>query len=660
MSKKHIPEIMAPAGGRQSYLAAVAAGADAVYVGLKHFSARMQATNFSISELAQLASLGRDRGTKTYVAMNTLVKPGDPESAGRLIDRLQRTVKPHALIVQDLGMLTLAKQAGFTGELHLSTLANLSHPAGLDVAKKLGANRVVIPRELNLDEVKLMADACPKDLDLEIFVHGALCHCVSGRCYWSSYLGGKSGLRGRCVQPCRRLYTQGKNRPERLFSCTDLSLDVLTKPLLSMPKVASWKIEGRKKGPHYVFYTVRAYQLLRDNPQDAQAKKTALELLDQALGRPATHSTFLPQRPFQPVQPGEETSSGRLVGEIKREQKKTYFQPREDLQPGDLIRVGYEDQPGHRTLPIRRKVPKRGRMDIPFNPKIKGPFLPTGTKVFLVDRRERELTKLIKDLEKELDFFPAPEPKESTFTPKWPAAGKSRNLRPEAVTLFRTYPRGRIYNRAAFWLERSTIGKTPTSLVSRSQWWLPPVIWPDEDKKYRSLIKEAVKKGAKEFVLGAPWQAAFFEDRKNATLTAGPFCNASNKFALDALKNLGCSSAIISPELPFEEIRALAQNTPLPLGFVVKGLWPFGISRFLAESVRFDETIKSPMNEAAFVQKHGQNNWIYPGWELDLTKETRTLERLGIKTFISIRESWPKGVPRPKRTSDFNWKLQLL
>ncbi|WP_272700056.1 peptidase U32 family protein [Desulfovibrio sp. Fe33] len=662
MSNKHIPEIMAPAGDGNAFLAAVAAGADAVYVGLKHFSARMQAQNFSISELARLASLGRDRGTKTYVAMNTLVKPQDVESAGRLIDRLQKNVKPFALIVQDLAMLTLARQAGFTGELHLSTLANVTHPAGLEIAKKLGANRVVLPRELNLDEVKLMAEACPKDLDLEIFVHGALCHCVSGRCYWSSYLGGKSGLRGRCVQPCRRLYTQGKDKPERLFSCSDLSLDVLTKPLLSMNRVTAWKIEGRKKGPHYVYYTVKAYQMLRDNPQDGQAKKTAMELLDQALGRPSSHALFLPQRPFQPVQPKEETSSGRLIGEIKRDQKKLFFEPREQLETGDLVRVGYEDQPGHRTIPIRRRVPKRGRMDIPFSKQHTGPALPTGTKVFLVDRREPELMKRIKELEKELDFFPAPEPKESTFTPTWPkAAPRSRTrTRSEAVTLYRQPSKGKIWDRAAYWLERSIVGKVPSKIASRAQWWLPPVIWPDEDKKYRSVIKEAVRKGVREFVLNAPWQAAYFEDRKNVTIIAGPFCNIANKFALDVLRDLGFSGAIISPELPLEDLQALAQNPPLPLGFVVKGMWPFGISRFLADTVPFDEAVKSPMHEVAFVRKYGQNNWIFPGWELDLTKETRTLEKLGFKTFVTMLEPWPRNVPRPNRTSEFNWRLKLL
>jgi len=660
MSKKHIPEIMAPAGDSASYLAAVAAGADAVYVGLKHFSARMQATNFSISELAQLASLGRDRGTKTYVAMNTMVKPNDVESAGRLLDRLNKTVKPFAIIVQDLAMIELAKQVGFKGEIHLSTLANLSHPTGLDIAKKLGVKRVVVPRELNLDEVKLMAESCPKDLDLEIFVHGALCNCVSGRCYWSSYLGGKSGLRGRCVQPCRRLYTSTKESGKRLFSCNDLSLDLLTKPLLTMPKVAAWKIEGRKKGPHYVYYTVRAYQMLRDNPKDAQAKKAAQDLLDQALGRPTSHSTFLPQRPFQPIRPGEETASGRLVGEVKRDQKKLYFQPREQLNAGDVVRIGYEDLPGHRTIYIRRRVPKRGRMDIPFSKIPEKNRIPSGTKVFLVDRRDPELNKLIKGLESELALFPAPESKESTFTPTWPKTASRAKMKSENTTLFRTLPRGKVYGKTAFWLERSTIGKVPRSQVNRSQWWLPPVIWPEEDKRFRSLIKEAVKKGAREFVINAPWQAGYFEDRKSAILVAGPYCNASSRLSLKVLKDLGRSSAIISPELPADDVFAIAQNPPIALGFVLKGLWPFGISRFLAENVRFDEPIKSPMHEVLFVRKHGENNWIYPGWELDLSEEYKSLEKAGFKNFITIKEEWPRAVPRPKRTSTFNWKLKLL
>ncbi len=569
-------------------------------------------------------------------------------------------MKPEALIIQDLAMIELARQAGYKGELHLSTLSNVTHPAALEIAKKMGASRIVVPRELNLDEVKMMSEACPKGLDLEIFVHGALCNCISGRCYWSSFLGGKSGLRGRCVQPCRRLYRQGKADPQRLFSCMDLSLDVLTKPLLSLPGVNAWKVEGRKKGPHYVYYTISAYRMLRDNPNDAQAKKTAQELLDMALGRPSSHSLFLPQRPFMPIQPGGETSSGRLIGQIKRDGQKLYFETREALFPGDLVRVGYEDQPGHRTLSVRRRIPKRGRFDLPVRKQEKSGYLPSRTKVFLVDRREPELTKAIRDLEARLAANEAPASPESSFEPTRPKPFKPFRTKSHDVNLFRESPTGRIFGRQALWLDHKTLQSVPRASKGRTQWWLPPVIWPDEEKHIRSLIRDAVRNGANEFVCNAPWQVAFFTDRKNMTLIAGPYCNASNHYALDQLRKLGFSSAYAAPELPAEDALALAHGSPLPLGFVLKGLWPFGISRFLAEEVRLEDPIRSPMNEVCWVKKIGQNNWIFPGWEVDLSSERRALEKAGYKFFLSIRERWPKGFPRATRTSRFNWDLKLL
>ena len=168
------PEILAPAGDTQSFLAAMAAGADAVYLGLKHFSARMQADNFGSAELSRMVELANENGRRIYVAFNTLVKPDDVPAAGRLIARLARDVKPHGLIIQDPGVLALARQAGYEGGLFLSTLANLTHPASLLAAKELGADRVILPRELSIDEVKQISAACPEGLDLEMFIHGAL------------------------------------------------------------------------------------------------------------------------------------------------------------------------------------------------------------------------------------------------------------------------------------------------------------------------------------------------------------------------------------------------------------------------------------------------------------------------------------------------------
>ena len=190
------PEILAPAGSRESFMAALAAGADAVYMGLKNFSARMQADNFALRDLAGLTDMAHSENRRVYVAMNTILKPGELEFAGSQLKFLAKNVRPDALIVQDLGVVSLARQAGYEGEIHLSTLANVTHQGALKTAWEMGANRVILPRELSIDEIKSLGDACPQGLDLELFVHGALCFCVSGRCYWSSYLGGKSRWRG--------------------------------------------------------------------------------------------------------------------------------------------------------------------------------------------------------------------------------------------------------------------------------------------------------------------------------------------------------------------------------------------------------------------------------------------------------------------------------
>ncbi|MGD8647553.1 MAG: peptidase U32 family protein, partial [Desulfobacterales bacterium] len=327
------PEILAPAGNKASFLAAIAAKADAVYCGLKFFSARMAAKNFTIEEFTALVDLAHKKGVKVFVALNSLLKPDELTPVGQFLDLLQRHVKPDAIIIQDLGMVSLIQQAGFSGEIHLSTLANASFPAALQIIRQhLHVDRVVLPRELNVDELKTLARECPTDLNLEVFIHGALCYGVSGRCYWSSYMGGKSGLRGRCVQPCRRRYTQ-TGQTHRYFSCQDLSVDVLTKVLLSIPKVRTWKIEGRKKGPHYVYYTVRAYRMLRDHHRNSKKKKEALDLLGRALGRTGTHYQFLPQRPQDPVNLRSQTGSGMLVGKVKGAKKNSYFNTREALSP---------------------------------------------------------------------------------------------------------------------------------------------------------------------------------------------------------------------------------------------------------------------------------------------------------------------------------------
>lgn len=690
------PEILAPAGDSSCFLAALAAGADAVYLGLKHFSARMQADNFSLTELSRLTELAHSEGRRVHVAMNALLKPGDMDSAYRLAARLERDVHADALIIQDPAMLDLARQAGFSGGLHLSTLANVTHPAALAVAQHLGARRVILPRELSIDEIKIMSDACPEGLDLECFVHGALCYCVSGRCYWSSYMGGKSGLRGRCVQPCRRMYRQGgrlpvrdtadqdqhrergnarsdrRSRPQReqrtskphsgrYFSCLDLSLDVVAKTLLDVPHLHSWKIEGRKKGPHYVYHVVTAYRLLRDNPGDPRARKTAEGILEIALGRPSTRARFLPQRSVTPTAPDDQTSSGLLVGKVLiTSDGKPAIKPRLDLLPQDYLRVGVEDESWHATLPVTRRTPKAGTLLLRL-PKHKTPK--AGTGVYLIDRREQELMEILRQWEQRLATCKGVTGAAVSAAPRLPAPTRPRK-RPDLI-LRPGVPQGRETRGAknglmGLWLSPKTVQELSRTIVPRVTWWLPPVIWPDDEAATARLIQQALHNGARHFVCNAPWQKAFFENVPDADLLAGPFCNAANPSTLGVLASLGYSGAFVSPELSGAEILALPRQSPLPLGLVIDGFWPVGIARFGLLGIKPNEPFVSPKGEIFWARNYGPNVWIYPGWPLDLGGKRAELEAAGYSFFAHMQETPPASLPESRRVGLFNWEGALL
>lgn len=713
------PEILAPAGDVPSFLAALAAGADAIYLGLKHFSARMQAENFGLTELSRLTDLAHAENARVYVAMNTLVKPGESAAAYRLAARLARQVRPDGLIIQDLAMLDLARQAGFEGGLFLSTLANLTHPEALLQARALGADRVILPRELSIDEIRRMGEACPDGLDLECFIHGALCYCVSGRCYWSSYMGGKSGLRGRCVQPCRRIYRQGgaaaqalfrnaeneereavrrdgknartsrdgrsvrearpfelegktarralrpprgKEHSGRFFSCLDLSLDVLAKTLLDIPHLVSWKIEGRKKGPHYVYHVVTAYRMLRDNVGDPKARKTAEEILEMALGRPGSRARFLPQKNNVPTTPDGQTSSGLLAGKIRVEPDgRLVLKPHFELLPQDYLRVGVEDERWHATLPVTRRIPKAGSLILRL-PKHKTPK--AGTPVFLIDRREPELMQLLKAWQARLEVLPGRPSTAVDSAPRLPSAVKSRA---RADMLLRaTLPQGRETRGSrnqllALWLSPRS-AEISRTVAPRVAWWLPPVVWPEEEDGLRRMIARLWRDGARHFVCNAPWQRGFFpaELPEDADLLAGPFCNAANAPALGVLAGMGFAGAFVSPELAREDLLALPGQSPLPLGMVLSGFWPVGLSRFGLLGVKANEPFMSPKGEVFWARQYGGNIWLYPGWPLDLTAKRQELTAAGYGFFVHIQENPPAGLPEARRQGLFNWDGALL
>jgi putative protease len=174
------------------------------------------------------------------------------------------------------------------------------------------------------------------------------------------------------------------------------------------------------------------------------------------------------------------------------------------------------------------------------------------------------------------------------------------------------------------------------------------------------MIKQALRQGARHFVLGSPWQAAFFEGARNIDLIAGPFCNPSNPAAIAALKKMGFKGAIVSPELSQEDIMELPKQSCLPLGIVLYGYWPMGISRFPLEGVKPNEPFYSPKGECFWLRRYGQNSWIYPGWPMDIEKNKQQLLQAGYTMFVKLMEKPPAAVPEAKRTSPFNWDLTLL
>lgn len=250
------PEILAPAGDLEQLRAAVTAGADAVYLGLKKFSARASAGNFDADELREAARYCRIRGVRVYAAVNTTLFDTEIEDAKRALEII-RECGCDAVLVQDMAVAELLRDIPGLA-MHASTQMSIHNTSGARAASELGFVRVVPARELNIEEIAAVCSAIP---ETEVFVHGALCVCVSGQCLLSSMLGGRSGNRGDCAGPCRLDWKCGGRR--YALSLKDMSY-IGRIPELRRAGVCSLKIEGRLKGPEYAAEAVRECRAARD------------------------------------------------------------------------------------------------------------------------------------------------------------------------------------------------------------------------------------------------------------------------------------------------------------------------------------------------------------------------------------------------------------
>jgi putative protease len=266
-----VPELLAPAGDRERLEAAIRFGADAVYLGGREFGMRAASPNFGPEELASAAAFAHNAGVRVYLTCNNVMRNGD---FNRLPDflRMARDAGVDALIVTDFGVLDLARRIVPEMEIHISTQAGVTSWATADAFYRLGAKRVVLARELTLEEIAEIRAKTPPELELESFVHGAMCVSFSGRCLLSAYFTGRDANRGSCAQPCRWRYSlMEETRPGRclpimengegtyILNSRDLCM-IDHIPELVRAGVSSLKIEGRAKSAYYTAVTTNAYR----------------------------------------------------------------------------------------------------------------------------------------------------------------------------------------------------------------------------------------------------------------------------------------------------------------------------------------------------------------------------------------------------------------
>ena len=297
MTKRKM-ELLAPAGSFESLKAAVLNGADAVYLGGGKYNARINAGNFNEEELIKALDYAHERGVKVYITLNTLLKNDELKDALNFAS-FARENGADAVIVQDLGFLKLLKDHIPDLPIHASTQMTITSSATVNALANLGVKRVVLSRELSLDEIKFISENSP--LELEVFVHGALCVCYSGQCLMSSFIGGRSGNRGLCAQPCRLPWAVSRNKTSfsdnsYLLSTRDLmALELM--PELKNANVASLKIEGRMKSPEYVAIVTSIYRkyidLLENSPLGFKVDEIDREKLLQAFNRGGFTKSYL-------------------------------------------------------------------------------------------------------------------------------------------------------------------------------------------------------------------------------------------------------------------------------------------------------------------------------------------------------------------------------
>ena len=368
------PELLSPAGTKESVYSAVNNGCNAVYLGGKKFSARKYAANFSDDELIEIIDFCHIRNVKVFITINTLYKNSEINELLEFVSKMFYA-GADAFIIQALGIFSILKSSFPSIKLHASTQMTAHNIDTVNFLDKLGFSRIVLSRELSLDEI---SDICEKtSSEIEVFIHGALCVSYSGRCLMSSFIGDRSGNRGQCAQPCRLKYSLYKDNMKIKEDYLLSPKDIMTLNLIdSLVKcgISSFKIEGRMKSPEYVAQVTKIYRKYIDfsiennfsNYSDEDIKN-----LTQIFNRGGSFSTGYMKNwaRTEMISPSPK-SSGIKIGIVKsynRESEKAIIYLYDNIVPGDGIEIWTNTEP-HVGAGISKTAKKNDTISL----KIKG------------------------------------------------------------------------------------------------------------------------------------------------------------------------------------------------------------------------------------------------------------------------------------------------
>lgn len=593
-------ELLAPAGNIESLDAAIGEGADAVYLGLKSFNARLRTANFSWNQFeAAVESLHRQH-KKIYVTVNTVCEERETERLYRFLSYLN-DIKPDGLIVQDFAVMRMAQEFFPNLELHASTQMNVESSNAVKLLQENGIKRIVLARELGLSEIKKIKDET--NAELEVFVHGAICVSESGLCLFSSFLGGKSANRGMCTQACRRFYkaeVPGGEKNGYYFSPCDLQL-IDQIPSLIETGVDSFKIEGRMKSAEYVGSVVAAYRYVIDHCKEDKkgAIATGKRILSSDFARSKTTYWYgfnsfeegISNAAEKILNPEQAGGTGIWLGKIAaiKEPKKELLQAIRatlakdaadeqknfklallkggtyDPDPGDSIRLHRQDDTGRashkiKTVEIDEENNKRW-IDIPNGFKV-------GDEVYLLQikavskrynkvlpndigkyRKQPKDEKLpILDLtpvkEKELSYFP-----EGIYAQVSSVADvfSVQGLKPIRIIL--EYNSETAYDllnhKTVLPFSKKQIFISPDPFCSAAQ----------EDKLQKEL-DTLIQDGFKNFVANNLAHIQMLKDKK-VNIIAGPYLYTFNRWAVSWLENQNIGAFI----MPYENSRRNLEST---------------------------------------------------------------------------------------------------